>query len=84
MLSYVIVSDYCEHEKSAVAAFIYKIMDVIRSEMSIVETDGQMDRWSLKPIQKQIHIRPSLQAPGSPRDSNTVKLFRYFPRKRAE
>ncbi|XP_041379147.1 uncharacterized protein LOC121391661 [Gigantopelta aegis] len=52
-LSYVIVSDYREHEKSAVTAFTSQIMDVIKSEMPSVEvvdvwTDGPSSQYKNK------------------------------------
>ena len=54
-LSYIIVSDYCEHEKSAVTAFTSQIMDVIKSEMPSVEvvdawTDGPSSQYKNKYI----------------------------------
>ena len=42
-LSYAIVSDYCEHEKSAMTAFTSQITDVIKSEMPSV---GVVDVWT--------------------------------------
>ena len=54
-LSYVIASDYREHEKTVVAAFTSQIMDVIKSEMSTVEvvdvwTDGPSSQYKNKYI----------------------------------